>query len=91
MGSMTVAEDVILHEEEGEAFLLHVATGRYYGLNKSGLIVWHALVDGEDPIQELTATWPDRPADSLRADADTLMQQLLQAGLIRQGADEPER
>ncbi|MEY2470914.1 MAG: hypothetical protein QOK28_243 [Actinomycetota bacterium] len=89
MPVMSVAEDVILHEEEGEAFLLHVATGRYYGLNRSGLVVWHALMDGSDPFAQLRATWPDRPADALRADADTLLRQLLDAGLISETADEP--
>jgi len=84
---MTVAADVVLHEEGGEAFLLHVGTGRYYGLNRSGLVVWHALVEGADPLAELSATWPDRPADALRADADALVQRLLQAGLIREAAD----
>ena len=84
---MTVVADVVLHEEEGEAFLLHVGTGRYYGLNRSGLVVWHALVEGTDPLDELSATWPDRPADALRADADALLGQLLQAGLIREAAD----
>jgi hypothetical protein len=87
---MTVLPDVILHEEEGEAFLLHVGTGRYYGLNKSGLIVWKSLVDGADPIRQLQATWPDRPAENLRADADSLVHQLLDAGLIREAADEPD-
>lgn len=80
---LTVSEDVILHEEEGEAFLLHVASGRYYGLNRSGLVVWQALVDGKDPFSQLSATWPDRPADALRADADALVQQLVLAGLVR--------
>ena len=87
---MTVVPDVILHEEEGEAFLLHVGTGRYYGLNKSGLIVWKSLVEGADPITELRATWPDRSAENLRSDADTLVHQLLDAGLIREAADEPD-
>jgi hypothetical protein len=88
MPTMTVAEDVILHEEDGEAFLLHVASGRYYGLNRSGLVVWRALIDGSDPFAQLRAAWPQRPADSLRADADTLLRQLLDAGLISEAADE---
>jgi hypothetical protein len=87
---MTVVDDVILHQEEGEAFLLHVASGRYYGLNRSGLIVWSALVDGADPVAELVAAWPERPAEALRADADALLRQLLQAGLICEVADEPD-
>ncbi|HVV38244.1 MAG TPA: PqqD family protein [Acidimicrobiales bacterium] len=87
---LTVADDVILHEEEGEAFLLHVASGRYFGLNKSGLVVWQAFADGADPIDRLTARWPERPADALRADAGALTEQLLQAGLIHEAADAPD-
>jgi len=87
---ITVVPDVILHEEEGEAFLLHVGTGRYYGLNKSGLIVWKSLVEKIDPITGLQAAWPDRSAENLQADADALVHQLLDAGLIREAADEPD-
>lgn len=87
---MTVVDDVILHEEDGEAFLLHVGSGRYYGLNRSGLIVWNALITGTDPVPVLTKAWPDRPEPALRADADALVDQLLQAGLISEGADEPD-
>lgn len=84
---MIVAADVILHEEDGEAFLLHVASGRYYGLNRAGLVVWNAIVAGQDPFSQLSATWPDRPADALRADADALVGQLVQAGLARDTAE----
>jgi hypothetical protein len=87
---VTVVADVILHEEEGEAFLLHVGTGRYYGLNKSGLVVWKSLVAGTDPLEELTIAWPDRSTENLRADADALMQQLLAAGLVRERPGEPD-
>jgi hypothetical protein len=83
MRSMTVVDDVILHEEDGEAFLLHVASGRYFGLNRAGLVVWHALVAGEDPLPQLTAAWPQRSAETLRADADALVRQLIDAGLVR--------
>jgi hypothetical protein len=85
---MTVVDDVILHEEAGEAFLLHVASGRYYGLNRAGLVVWNALAAGQDPFSQLSATWPDRPAESLRADADALVRQLVEAGLVREAADD---
>jgi hypothetical protein len=84
---MAVASDVILHEEDGNAFLLHVASGRYFGLNRSGLVVWHALVAGGDPIDELAAEWPNRSRELLRVDAEQLLQQLKQAGLVSEVAD----
>jgi len=75
-------DDVIVHEEDGDAFLLHVASGRYYGLNRSGLIVWNAIVEGSDPGTALTDKWPQREAEVLRADAEKLVDRLLEAGLI---------
>jgi hypothetical protein len=88
--SLIVADDVILHQEEGDAFLLHVASGRYFGLNRSGLLVWSALLDGADPVQALAARWPDKSPASLRSDAEELVRQLVQAGLISEVADEPD-
>lgn len=90
MRSITVAPDVILHLEEGEAFLLHVASGRYFGLNRSGVIVWNALVNGADPVEGLVQQWPNRSSDELRSDAAVLVDQLLKAGLISEGVDEPD-
>lgn len=83
MGDWEPAEDVILHEQEGQAFLLHVPSGRYFGLNETGLVVWKAVLEGQDPAEELGQRWPDIPADNRRADADSLVQALLAAGLIR--------
>lgn len=86
MRQVKAIEDVIVHEEDGDAFLLHVATGRYYGLNRSGLIVWNAILSGDDPGDALTKRWPDRPADLLRSDADQLIDRLLEAELVREDA-----
>jgi hypothetical protein len=88
--SLAVTDDVILHEEDGDAFLLHLASGRYFGLNRSGLIVWNALVEGADPVHVLAQRWPAKSPDALRADAEQLVQQLEQAGLVIEITDEPE-
>jgi hypothetical protein len=81
MQRLTPGVDVIVHEEEGDAFLLHVGSGQYYGLNRSGLVVWNAIVTGVDPVDALTQTWPNRPVEQLRADAEALIGRLLEAGL----------
>jgi hypothetical protein len=75
--------DVVVHEEGGEAFLLHVATGRYFALNPSGVVVWRALVDGRSPEDALAATYPDQPRERLRSDLETLVAALLEADLVR--------
>jgi hypothetical protein len=83
LADVVPTEDVILHEQDGEAFLLHVPTGKYFGLNRTGLVVWNALVAGEDPVAHLASRWPDVPADVRQADAARLVEALMDAGLVR--------
>jgi hypothetical protein len=83
VGGLEPGDEVILHEQEGEAFLLHVPSGRYFGLNETGLVIWKALVAGEDPAGELGRQWPDVPPADRQADADTLVEALVTAGLVR--------
>lgn len=83
VGYLEPTEEVILHEQEGEAFLLHVPSGRYFGLNETGLVIWKALLAGEDPTEALGHRWPDVPTADRRADADSLMEALRGAGLVR--------
>lgn len=84
-------EDVILHQQEGEAFLLHVPTGRYFGLNRTGLVVWNALAAGQDPVARLAEQWPDVPADVRERDASTLIDALVEAELVRRTASPSEQ
>lgn len=87
MPRLTPGNDVIVHQEEGDAFLLHVGSGQYYGLNRSGLVVWNAIASGVDPVDALAQTWPNRPSDLLQADAEALISQLLHAGLVGEAAE----
>lgn len=90
MGFRTAPEDEVLyHEEAGEAFLLHVPTGEYFGLNPSGVVVWRALRDGLDPEEELASRWPEVPRESLRSDAARILGALRDAGLIVESGDPP--
>lgn len=83
MGDLEPADEVILHEQEGEAFLLHVPSGRYFGLNETGLVVWKALLEGTDPAEELGRRWPDVSPEDRQADAESLVEALVGAGLVR--------
>jgi hypothetical protein len=80
---MEPADDVLVHREDGEAFLLHVASGRYFGLNRTGLLIWEALVAGDDPAAALQARWPDLDPATCAADVDALLRGLLATGLLR--------
>jgi hypothetical protein len=82
MGKAVPVGDVLLHREAGEAFLLHVPSGRYFGLNQTGTVVWEALVDGTDPTDALQARWPSRPMEQCRSDCAALLASLRAAGLV---------
>jgi hypothetical protein len=77
-----IADGVLMHEEEGEAFLLHTATGKYFGLNRAGVTIWRALEAGADPVEALGERWPDVPVQERRRDTETLIDHLVKAELV---------
>lgn len=80
-------DEVLYHEEAGEAFLLHVPSGEYFGLNPTGVVVWKALTDGADPEEQLAQRWPDVPREALRRDTAELLESLRDAGLVVESDD----
>ena len=82
-----VSEGILMQEQEGDAFLLHTASGRYFSLNRTGVLVWRALEAGGDPVAALGERWPDIPEDVRRRDAGALIDRLLDAGLVTDAAD----
>ncbi|HVA75645.1 MAG TPA: PqqD family peptide modification chaperone [Acidimicrobiales bacterium] len=82
-------DEVLYHEEAGEAFLLHVPSGEYFGLNPPGVVVWKAVRDGLDPVEELARRWPGVATDSLKDDAVRLLGMLRDAGLVIESDDTP--
>jgi len=88
VGYIVAADDILCHEESGEAFLLHVPSGRYFGLNATGLTVWQALTAGEDPVTALRRKWPDAAEHDCRADTQRLLASLSAAGLVKQRAEQ---
>lgn len=71
-----------MQEQEGDAFLLHTGSGRYFSLNKTGVAVWKALEAGADPVEALGDRWPDIPVEVRRRDAQALIERLVNAGLV---------
>jgi hypothetical protein len=82
MTQVRIADGVLIHEEKGEAFLLHTASGKYFGLNKAGVVIWHALAAGEDPVAALGDRWPDVPLEARTRDAEALITHLIAADLL---------
>jgi hypothetical protein len=85
VAAVKIAEDVLLQEEQGDAFLLHLESGQFFGLNRTGLVVWKALEGGRDPLVALAERWPDVPDDTRRRDLDALVAELRDAGLVHVG------
>lgn len=79
--------DVVVQEQAGEAFLLHVATGRYFGLNPAGLTVWHALQSGADPVAAVVDRFGAAAPATVADDVATLLAALHEAELVRPPAD----
>lgn len=76
--------DVLVRELEGEAVLLDLATGRYFGLNATGVRIWALLGEGltlAAIAERLAAEYALGP-EAIAADLDELCTALQDAGLV---------
>ncbi len=76
--------DVLVRELEGEAVLLDLATGHYFGLNATGARIWSLLAEGGDfaTIRERLATEHALSPEAIDADLADLCAALERAGLV---------
>ncbi len=75
---------VLFRELSGEAVLLNLESGVYYGLDPVGTRVW-TLVTRQQPLAAVCATLQDEydvSADVLAADVQTLVADLCDKGLL---------
>jgi hypothetical protein len=81
---LVVNEMVVAAELEGEAVLLNVETGIYYGLDEVGTRIWKCLEEGltrEDMVLRLLDEY-DVEASALRRDVSEFLATLESNGLI---------
>ena len=81
---LDIPSDVLSRELNGEAVLLDLRSGRYYGLNATGAVIWAGLLDGLDRdriAERLVEAFEVEPAPAL-ADTDAFVTMLLDAGLV---------
>ena len=82
--SVQVGKDVMFRELDGEAVLLNLESGKYYGLDPVGLRIWQFVQ--RTPL--LRSVWQsmqdefDAPADTLHTDLLTFIDELSVEGLI---------
>jgi hypothetical protein len=87
--------DVIFRELEGEAVLLDLASGRYFGLNAVGTRIWMLLESGSTVAAAAAALAAEFEADAeqIARDVDELVAELSARGLLvaPPAADAPRR
>jgi hypothetical protein len=81
---LTVPEDVVFRDVVGEAMILHLGSGVYFGLDAVATRVWELIVAGrrlQDVCEALVAEF-DAPAERIQADVTALVEQLVAKRLL---------
>ena len=79
------SREVLLQQIDGEAVLLHMTLGEYYGLNPSGTMMWQALVESpslQAAYERLIAEYDVEP-DVLKQDLIRLVDDLVAHALVQ--------
>jgi hypothetical protein len=78
------APDVMLQELDGEAVLLNLANGQYYGLDEDSFRIYKCLISSGS-LQEAYGTLLEEyevDAGRLQSDLDKFLMHLLENGLV---------
>jgi hypothetical protein len=81
---MRLSPDVVFRDLEGEAVILDLASGRYFGLNAAGTRVW-ALLDAGTPIDRIVGTIAaeyEADPEQVARDVNALIDELVSRGLV---------
>jgi len=77
-------EDVLFRNLDGEAVLVHLGSGTYFGLDETGTFIWERMVEHEALPPVLAAVLEAFEVDEATAKADLvrLVGELQEAGLV---------
>ena len=83
--------DVVFRDLEGEAVILDLASGTYFGLNEVGTRVWRLVDEGRDAAQIVDAVAAEYDADraTIERDVARLLDDLSARRLIARVGSEP--
>ena len=84
MVTIKIAEDVVFQELDGEAVLLNMRTGIYFGLNPMGTRIWQLLSEHGE-VKTVTTMLLDEYGireDQLRNHLSDFIEQLQSKGLV---------
>ena len=81
---VTIPEDVIFRELEGEAVILNLTTGVYFGLNEVGTRAWMKLAESRSVRMVVVALAEEYDVDraTLEQDVLGLLADLIDKGLV---------
>jgi hypothetical protein len=85
-----VSGDVVTRNLAGEAVLLDLASGTYFGLDEVGTRIWQLLGEhgSDEPVVAALLDEYDIDEARIRADLDRLVGELHEKGLVQ--IDEPQ-
>lgn len=86
MSTLKIADNVLFQEVDGEAVLLSLDEGCYYGLDELGTRIWKLLdqdLDNEQVVAAIVEEYDVTP-EQARRDLDRFLGDLEQSGLIQQ-------
>ena len=79
-----IPEDVLFHDLDGEAVLLNLENGKYYGLDRLGTEIWTMLSEDGHVARAYQAILDsyDVEPERLQADLLALLEKFAEQGLI---------
>jgi hypothetical protein len=82
--AVAIPDSVLYQELEDEAVLLNMANQQYYGLNDVGAQMWKSLAEAGSiaDAENLLLGMYEIEQPKLRSDLETLVRDLLKAGLL---------
>ncbi|MCH7642622.1 MAG: PqqD family protein [Chloroflexi bacterium] len=86
--NVTLSKDVLYQELDGDAVLLSVETGEYFGLNTTGAHVWQAVSEGASLTEALDSLSEIFEVDKASVAEDVVMflRSLSDMGLLKNDA-----
>ena len=85
--SVRVGKDVMFRELDGEAVLLNLESGKYYGLDPVGARIWSLLATPKTVARVRDSVLAEYEVDAARCESDllALLDALAAAGLVLVG------
>lgn len=83
---LRISPDVVFREIAGEAVILDLGTGMYFGLNQAGARIWKCLDEGceRSRIADRIVEEFDVAREDAERDVERLLRDLLDRGLVVQ-------